>query len=372
MRVALLARRFDPSGGGTERDLMVTIDCLQASGHSVSVYADEIRGSLPGIQLRRVGSARLPKTLAFIRFAYAAASMARRDGTDLVLSFARVANADVLRSGGSAHASYLRAARRWRGAGGAMAMSAAPYHRAQVIIERRGFASPRLKGAIAVSDFVRRDLIAQFGLAPSVVTTIYNGVDLERFRPDKLETRTRVRKEFGIPEFAAMVTFVGHGFARKGLGFLIDAFAMFKSDRYLLVVGNDRAVGAFRRRADAHGMGSRVIFAGSQPAIERIFNAADALALPSLFEPFGNVALEAMACGIPVLVSSQCGVAEILPQALREFVVERPEDPSELAGKLEAILQRQEELSAAARAAAAEFTWERHGRELNRVLESLK
>src|SRR5581483_1416965 len=288
MRVALLARRFDPSGGGTERDLMVTIDCLRAGGHSVNVYADEIRGSLPGLELHRVGSTKLPKTLAFIRFAYAGASMARRDGTDLVLSFARVANADVLRSGGSAHASYLRAARRWRGAVGAMAMSAAAYHRAQVIIERRGFTSPRLKGAIAVSQFVRRDLIARFELAPSLVTTIYNGVDLERFRPDMAETRSHVRREFGIPESAAMVTFVGHGFARKGLGFLIEAFAMLKSDRYLLVVGNDRAVDAFRRRADARGVGSRVIFAGSRPAIERFFNAADALALPSLFEPFGN------------------------------------------------------------------------------------
>src|SRR5438477_11538875 len=100
MRIALLTRRYDPVGGGTERDLTITAQCLQRGGHEISIYADEIRGETGGIAIHRVGNLKLPRTLAFIRFAYAAASMARRRGADLTLSFARVANANVLRSGG--------------------------------------------------------------------------------------------------------------------------------------------------------------------------------------------------------------------------------------------------------------------------------
>src|SRR5271155_4556756 len=118
MRIALLTRRFDPEGGGTERDLMITAECLQRCGHDLAVYAEEIRAQAPGVRVRRVGAIKLPRTAAFLRFAFTAAPFARREGADLVLSFARVVNADVLRSGGGAHASYIRAAAQWRGNAG--------------------------------------------------------------------------------------------------------------------------------------------------------------------------------------------------------------------------------------------------------------
>jgi UDP-glucose:(heptosyl)LPS alpha-1,3-glucosyltransferase len=373
MRVALLTRRFDPAGGGTERDLMITIGCLRQGGHEVAVYADEVRAAVPDLRVHRVGRMKLPRTLAFLRFAFAGAPRARRDGCDLVLSFARVTNADVLRSGGSAHISYLRAAKRWLGTARAGAMRMAPYHRAQLMVERRGFTNPQFRAAIAVSEFVRRDLIAQFDLPPGRVSTIYNGVDLEKFKP-ALEgsARSQIRNRFRIPPDAPLVLFVGNGFARKGLGFLIDALPRIAAKPYLLVVGSDRARGSFRRRADRCRAGDRVIFAGNQPSVEQFFNAADAFALPSLFEPFGNVAMEAMACGLPALVSSQCGVAELMPPLLRPLVVEDSADAGEIAGKLETMLTKQAELGRVAGDAAAQYTWERHSRELNRFVDALR
>ncbi len=68
----------------------------------------------------------------------------------MVLSFARCVGADVIRSGGGAHVSYLRAARKWRGPLGAMAMRLSPYHRVQMLVERQAFRNPGLKRAIAV------------------------------------------------------------------------------------------------------------------------------------------------------------------------------------------------------------------------------
>ena len=372
MRIALLSRRFDPEGGGTERDLIVTAEGLLRQGHQVSIYAGEVRGSATGLTVRRVGAYTMPRTLNLIRFAWAAAPMARRDGAELTLSFARVTNADVLRSGGSAHISYLRAAARWRGRAGALAMRANPYHRAQVLIEKRGFTWAALKGTIAVSELVRRDLIGQFHLPPKRVTTIYNGVDLERFRPTSdSAARNEIRRRFEIPETAQVVLFVGNGFARKGLGFLIDAVAAMQDRPYLLIVGTDRAVGAFRARAERNDITSRVLFAGGQPETGSFLHAAGVVALPSLFEPFGNVALEAMASGVPALVSSYCGAAEVIPGLIKSLVVQDPTDSKEIATKLDRMLQAAPELGPLVRKAAEQFTWENYENELNALVTSL-
>jgi len=372
MQIALLARRFDPEGGGTERDLILTAGCLRRGGHQVAVYADQIRGETAALTVHRVGTVALPRTLAFIRFAVGAAPLARRQGADLVMSFARVTSADVLRSGGSAHVSYLRAVARWRGGASALRMRLAPYHRAQIMVERLGFTSPKLRAALAVSELVRRDLVEQFKLPAARVTTIYNGVNTQLFHAwSDSAARNRIRAQSRIPADAALVLFVGNGFARKGLGFLIDAVAKLKSRPYLMVVGNDGAAPSFQRRTQRRGIAERVIFAGAQSAVAEYLNAGDVLALPSLFEPFGNVALEAMACGRPVLLSAQCGVAELLPDELREYVVGNPADPAELAPKLEHLLRTAHDLRPIARAAASRFTWEKHQLELNRFIDSV-
>ncbi|HEY6417727.1 MAG TPA: glycosyltransferase family 4 protein [Candidatus Binataceae bacterium] len=373
MRIALLTRRFDPHGGGTERDLIVTAEFLARAGHEITIYAAEIRKPSAQWKVRRVGP-RLPlgRAVSLMRFAYGAARMARRDGAELVVSFARALDADVLRSGGSAHASYLRAARKWRGRTGTATMRLTPYHQAQMLIERRAFTSPRLKAAVAVSTLVRYELIREFGLAPERTVTIYNGVDLDRFRPAADNTdREMVRAHYRIPADARVVIFVGNGFARKGLGALIDAWPSLAGEPYLLVVGSDNASATYGNRAYQLGVTQRVVFAGAQPNVEALFHAADAFAMPSMFEPFGNVVMEAMASGLPVLTSEQSGVQELVPREMRPFVVENPDDPSEVALRLGLLLDSRESLGTLARAAAEQHPWDRYGKELVALIDSL-
>ncbi|HUY39254.1 MAG TPA: glycosyltransferase family 4 protein [Candidatus Binataceae bacterium] len=371
MRIALLARRFDPAGGGTERDLMVTAGMLARAGHQITVYADEVRASAAGVEVRRIGASGLPRAIALVRFAYAAPAAARRDGAELVLSFARTIGADILRSGGGAHVSYVRAAGLWRGTIPARAMRLSPYHRAQMIVERKGFHSPALRRVISVSNLVRDDLVRSFGISAQRVVTMYNGVDLERFKPAASpSTRAEIRMRYGIPAGAALIAFVGNGFARKGLGALIEAIAGLANDPYLIVVGSDRARAAYERRAARLGIQRRVIFAGAQPNAEQFYQAADAFAFPSLFEPFGNVALEAMACGIPALTSASCGVAELMPPELQSAVVDNPADANEVTLRLGAMLAAREALGPIALAAARQFTWQRHEHELLAIIES--
>ena len=141
MRIALVTRRFDPAGGGTERDLIITARLLSQVGHRVTIYAAEVRAPADEWPLRRIAASHLGRALELLWFARAAGATARREGTDVVMSFARIVDADILRSGGGAHSSYLRAARQWQTTPARIAMRLSPYHRVQMLVERSGFRS---------------------------------------------------------------------------------------------------------------------------------------------------------------------------------------------------------------------------------------
>jgi UDP-glucose:(heptosyl)LPS alpha-1,3-glucosyltransferase len=373
VRIALLTRRFDPLGGGTERDLIVTAEYLRRAGHEITIFCSELRGPSTDFKIQKVGNLAVGRTLGLLSFAYAAPSAARRAGTQLVISFARTDNSDLLRSGGSAHISYLRAARQWRSELRWRAMMASPYHRAQMLIERRGFRSPKLKAAIAVSNLVRDDLVHQFGIPANKVVTLYNGVDLERFQPPRDDSaRRQLRASLGIGNDSRLVAFVGNGFARKGLRFLVEAWPRVTRGARLIVVGTDRETGSYRRMAAKLAVGDRIHFAGSVDDVTRIFNGVDAFALPSLFEPFGNVVMEAMASGLPVLASAQCGATELLPEEMRRFTVRNPGDATEIAEKMNALLDSGDDLRAAARATAEKYTWQAYGENLLKIISSVR
>jgi UDP-glucose:(heptosyl)LPS alpha-1,3-glucosyltransferase len=371
MHIALVTRRFDPAGGGTERDLAITARILAQAGHRVTIYAAEIRSPSSEWALRLVAAPRLGRALGLLWFARAAAAAARREGAELVLSFARIIGADLLRSGGGAHSSYVRAARQWQSRPARIAMRVSPYHRVQMIIEHRGFASPRFKRAIAVSELVRRDLAQTFALAAGQAVTLYNGVELDHFWPERdFATRAAIRREFGVLDSRPAVIFVGNGFARKGLRFLIEAWPAIDASARLIVVGTDQAAASYQRLTGRLGLSDRVSFVGRRTDVDRLLRGADVFALPSLFEPFGNVALEAMASGVPTLTSRLCGVAEVMPPALRPFIVGNPADTSELANRMNALIHAASDLHGVASAAAEQFTWERHAKELVAIVEA--
>jgi UDP-glucose:(heptosyl)LPS alpha-1,3-glucosyltransferase len=168
------------------------------------------------------------------------------------------------------------------------------------------------------------------------------------------------------------VLFVGSGFGRKGLGFLIEAWARLRGSPLLLIAGSDRATASYRRLADRHGVTDRVRFLGRRADVELLMRAADALALPSLFEPFGNVAIEAMASGLPVLTTSRCGAAEIVPGELRPMIVANPADVAELAAKTQLLIDGPPGLGEITRAAAEKLTWQGHAAELLAIVEAAR
>jgi UDP-glucose:(heptosyl)LPS alpha-1,3-glucosyltransferase len=208
-------------------------------------------------------------------------------------------------------------------------------------------------------------------VAADKITVLYNGVDPRRFHPAQgCEYRRRVRERWKIPFEAPVVLLVGSGFRRKGLDRLISLWASKKlASCYLLVVGTDARIGSYRAWADAVAPG-RIVFAGRQDEIENYYAAADLVALMSIQEAFGNVVLEALAAGLPVLVSRDVGAAEVLKGTLLDGIVDRPDQPNELQGKLLRMLDKAHDTAVAkeARQIGETYSWDEHFRKLEMIL----
>ena len=143
-------------------------------------------------------------------------------------------------------------------------------------------------------------------------------------------------------------------------------------DAYLIVVGDDAQRGHYKALADRYARG-KVTFVGRRADVERYYGAADLVALPSVQEAFGNVVLEGLAVGLPVVVSKTVGAAEILKGGLIQGIVAHPEDPEELAVALQAMLERgqEAEFSMVARKLSEEYSWSNHFVKLDRWLKEI-
>ena len=166
-----------------------------------------------------------------------------------------------------------------------------------------------------------------------------------------------MRTELGCRPRDTLFLFVGSGFARKGLGAAIDALALAGNESlWLLVVGRDREQAKFEQRARLRGVAARVRFLGAREDVRPDYAAADCLLLPSRYDPFPNTSLEAFAMGLPAIVSSRCGSAEIVEQGVNGWVCQ-PDDAPGIARLMLAAdaAVRTERPGAAARATAERF-----------------
>ncbi len=323
MKFALVHRRFT-TNGGTERYLVGLARFLVAAGHEVHVLCNEVRADLRGEAGVRFVHLPMWRPAKALSLAWSARSAVAAGGFDAVMGLGRHVGHSVYRAGGGSHVDYLRRAhpyRRWFSPGDWL----------DTLLDRAAVRSASI--CIANSRLGAAGLRNDYGAAR--VEVVYNGVDLERFRPAPA-MREAVRRELGASGPVAI--FVGNGFARKGLDVAIEALPAGWS---LWVVGGDRPVPA----------SPAVRFLGTQREPERFLQAADVMILPTRYDPFANVCLEALACGIPALTTSHNGASEVLPEPWMTC--------DDVASFHAALLRVTPELGGACRAVAEAFPPER-------------
>jgi glycosyltransferase involved in cell wall biosynthesis len=175
-----------------------------------------------------------------------------------------------------------------------------------------------------------------------------------------------------LPQDAVALLFAGYEFDRKGLSQTIEAMARLGDPSLHLWVAGSAEQGPYRRLAQRVGVAERIHFLGHQPHMAPLFQAADAFVLPTRYEPFGLVLIEALACGTPVITSRIAGMAGWMDDGQQGLLLDDPHDRAELAATLERFVagrDRWPQMQADSRALAERFDWDSVWRRTREVYE---
>lgn len=377
MRIAVLRQRLT-GGGGAETTLSYLLRGLVAAGHEVMVLASEAPETGRRLVGDGAGYVAVPvwggKAGRVLSYALNVRRLLRPLKAEVVFSLERTFNPHVYRAGDGCHREWLARQRPQLTMAGRAWQNVRPLNRVLLWLEKKLFAAPELSRVIANSFMVREEILRHYGLPRGKVTVIYNGVDRERFRVPSPRERGVIRRDLGVEPREKMVLFVGSGFARKGLAYLISALAALPDTEARLWVAGRGSVRRYQNLARRLGVGDRVRFVGPVAEAAPYYQAADLLALPTLYDPCSNVVLEALACGCPVVTTTANGAAEFITPGANGEVVAAPWEIGELARALKEALSRgrEPEVEAAAVAAVAELSWEETVRRTLSVLEEAR
>lgn len=195
-------------------------------------------------------------------------------------------------------------------------------------------------------------------LSMPTVETLYHGLD-----PDAVARwagSDGVRAELGIPEGAPVIGTIANFKHHKGHGYLLEAAARVRTtlaDLRVVLIGQGPLEGEIRRRAHQLDLDETIVFAGYREDAPRLAGGFDLFVLPSIYEGLSIALIEAMALGVPAVVSDAGGLPEVVRHG-REGVVIPARDPAALADALVSLLQDRslrERLGEAARQRAATF-----------------
>ncbi len=259
-------------------------------------------------------------------------------------------------------------------------------------IESTAFAGA--DAVIAVSDGMRRDIVRSYPfLDESKVHTVYNGIDLERW---KRVIDTEILRSFGIDPDRPSVVFVGRITRQKGLPYLLRAAALLPPDVQLILCAGapDTPEILAEVRAGVEALQterSGVVWIDqllSHHELSAVLSAATTFVCPSVYEPLGIVNLEAMACGAPVVGTATGGIPEVVDDGVtgRLVVIDQmddgtgtPTNPEQFVSDLAAtLIEVVSDPAAAARMGEAgrdraerEFGWDQIAARTHEIYESL-
>ncbi len=332
MKIALIRQHFRLDGGA-ERIVLRTLESLRANAIDVSVICRSWQADSGDYRILTVNPPYLSRTGKLRSFVEAARKLIDSQQFDLVQAHERVPGCSLYRAGDGVHRVWLRIYAQQLSALGRWALYRNPFHRLVLQLEEALYTHPNLRAVICNSEMVKREILTEFKIAPDKLRVIYNGIDTQFFNPHVAHDRNAVRDRFEIPRMAPLMLFVGSGFQRKGLACAVEALA--QSDAaHMLVVGGDSHPQHYRDQARRCGVAERVHWSGVAADVRPYYGAADALVLPSWYDPFPNVILEAMACGLPVITSSNCGGGEFI-DAYRSGLVCETGDNAAFAAAIE-------------------------------------
>ena len=247
------------------------------------------------------------------------------------------------------------------------------YYWLVVAIEKRVFQRPETQ--LILTSRRSAEELARFYGRHERLPLIETGLDHKAFNPElRVASRAEVRRTIGLQDETFALLLIGNDWRKKGLGTLLDALTQLTDlPVQLLVVSNEAAV-VSQAVAQYPGLRERVRILPPRKDVEFYYAAADAYVGPSLEDTFALPAAEAMACGLPVIISARAGASDIVHDGIDALVLSDPKDAMALATMIRRLYVDEpfrKYLGEEAVKTTRQYTWERNGRELTAIFEEV-
>ncbi len=328
LKVVLVRRGYSPSGGA-EAYLLRFGRGLAEAGHETKLITSE---NWPDDKWPFGPLERLRGKTA-LGFADELERMRPQLECDVLFSLERVWSCDIYRAGDGVHRAWLTRRSKFEVPLKQFIRAASRKHRDLVQLEESLFARRNAGRVIAASQMVANEIADVYGYPAARIELIRNGVPLDKFRfPPEL--REKCRADLHLKPDHIALLFAGSGWERKGLLFAIEAMALCKDPKLRLLVAGRGDARPYKTTHLRLWREDPVHFLGEIADLIPFYAAADVFILPTIYDPFSNACLEALACGLPVITTRSNGFSEIIESSVQGSIID---DPSKLIGLRDAI-----------------------------------
>jgi len=277
----------------------------------------------------------------------------KKNPQDIVFGMDRNSRQTHYRVGEGVHRDYLRRRRAISPWYKRFSFHLNPLHRINLSLEKKTFLDPHVQAYFTNSHMMRDQVLEHFPVDPSRIHAIHNGVEWNEMQADFDAWPTvapEIQASLGLDPNRYQFLLMAQGWGRKGLRFLLNGLAELPRDTFQLsVIGREKRPGPYLRQIKNLNLTKNVKIFGTRRDSRRFLQAADCLCIPSLYDPFANVTVEALAMGLLVLSSQHNGGKEVLTPETG-LIIPTLTDPTSMANTLTQALSRPKTLESATHA----------------------
>ena len=319
MKIAIIRRKFT-AFGGAENFILRASSGLSQLGINFFIISELWKRNshnsknIHWIEAKSHGFFRFTK---FIRFQKSVRKIIALNNFDLIQSHERLTGVDIYRLGDGIHAAWIDRLKEISPWYKKAWLSIDPYHQKIIRIEKEMSEDENLF-YVANSDLVKKELYKYYKVPESRIKVIENGIDTRSFHPASASKKEASKKQLALNPKFPVVLFVGSGFERKGAFEIVEAIKLLPKFQ-AIIVGQDKKIDQLRVLAHGHN----ILVTGPQDNIQKYLDAADIFCLPSLYDSLPNAALEALCCGLPIVLTKDVGLAPHIKKNLAGVICKK-------------------------------------------------
>lgn len=330
--------------GGVERVMLECANFLARRGHEVHAFASEWDvASLDSRVIRQtVKTLKQPQALAAPLFLRESQKMikALRPAPDAVASFGVSAPEGSVVWMQSVHAAWIKISSQTRTFAGRFKQRMNPFHPVILQMEKDLLRGRRYRKVIALTPQVQKDIEDHYGVPSEDITVLPNGFSADEFNVVRGRARrAQIREKFDFREEHKVAVFVANELERKGFFRLLEAVARLREPGLRVLAAGRFDPAPARAEISRLGLQKVVLLSGAANDIADFYAAADFFVLPTKYEAWGLVIVEALASGLPVITSRSAGAAVAVHDGRTGLLLENPMDSQEIATALGRALE---------------------------------